>query len=116
MEQLFAGGGALQVPFGADFFSVAVGVLTAARLPVLALHGVLDAIGAEDHAAQGATTSARAQLGAVRRVVMGLVGAQAHHFPIAYESLVKALGAAVGPTAAGNPLPFRLDVLATGLT
>ncbi len=30
MEQLFAGGGALQVPFGADFFSVAVGVLTGA--------------------------------------------------------------------------------------
>ena len=103
------------LPFVASA-QLAVGVLTAARLPVLALHGVLDAIGAEDHAAQGATTSARAQLGAVRRVVMGLVGAQAHHFPIAYESLVKALGAAVGPTAAGNPLPFRLDVLATGLT
>ncbi len=30
MEQLFAGGGALQVPFGADFFSVAVGGRTGA--------------------------------------------------------------------------------------
>ncbi len=30
MEQFFADGATLQVPFGADFFSVAVGVITGA--------------------------------------------------------------------------------------
>lgn len=42
MEQLFAGGGALQVPFGADFFSVAVGVLTGA---IFACDRKLDIVG-----------------------------------------------------------------------
>ena len=42
MEQFFAGGGALQVPFGADFFSVAVGVLTGA---IFACDRKLDIVG-----------------------------------------------------------------------
>lgn len=42
MEQLFTGGGALQVPFGADFFSVAVGVLTGA---IFACDRKLDIVG-----------------------------------------------------------------------
>ena len=42
MAQLFAGGGALQVPFGADFFSVAVGVLTGA---IFACDRKLDIVG-----------------------------------------------------------------------
>lgn len=42
MDQFFAGGGALQVPFGADFFSVAVGVLTGA---IFACDRKLDIVG-----------------------------------------------------------------------
>ena len=94
-----------------------VGVLTAARLPVLTLHGILDAIGAEDHAPQRPSARAGAQLGTIGSVVMSLIRTKAHHFSIAHESLVEALGTTVGPTAAGNPLALLLSIarIAEGL-
>ena len=59
-----------------------------------------------------AAAGAGAQLGAIGRVVMGLVGAEAHHLSVLHQGLVEALGTAVGPAAAGDPLPFQLRFFA----
>ena len=88
---------------------LAVSVLAAARLPALALHGVLDAVGVVHLLAQGAPAQAAALLGAVETVRMGVVGLLAHHDAVHHVPHVQAHLVAVLVAMDGHPLALALD-------
>ena len=86
-------------------------------LPVLALHGILQAIGAENVFALGSSTNAAALLRIVRRVRMSVVGLLANNGAVNHQSVVDALAAAVEPACGRNPfaLAAQRDVFSNRL-
>ena len=74
------------------------------RLPVFALHGILDPILAVDHLPQGASPQTGALLRIVRAVGMRVIGFLANHDIVDDQSGVVAFAAAVVPAGRRNPL------------
>ena len=83
---------------------LAVGVLGAARLPALALHGVLDAVGVVHLLAQGPPAQAAALLRAVEAVLAGVVGLLADDHAVHHVAHVQAHLVAVLVAVNGHPL------------
>ena len=83
---------------------LAVGVFAAARLPALALHGVLDAVGVVHLLAQGPPAQAAALLRAVEAVLAGVVGLLADDHAVHHVAHVQAHLVAVLVAVNGHPL------------
>ncbi len=81
----------------------AMGSLAAAGLPVLALHGILDAVDVVHLLAQGAPAQAAALLRTVEAVLAGVVGLLAHHHAIHHIPHVQAHLVAILMAVDGHP-------------
>ena len=92
---------------------IAVGVLAAARLPGLALHGVLQAVGRKHVVALRTAADAGSLLRVVGAVLVGVVGLLADDHAVLHERLVEASTAAVVPTGRRDPGAVR-DVADVG--
>ena len=80
-------------------------VARTARLPVLALHGVTQAVGAAYELTQAVALDAAALLGKVGGVGVAVVGLLAHHQAVDHVGLVDA--AAVGRSSSSRPCATR---------
>lgn len=101
-------GDALPFVLAAQF---AVDVIAAAGLPVHALQGVLDAVGAEQVLALRAAARTGALLRQLEGVVVGIVGFHAHHHAIhRVGAQHAAAAAAVVPAGHGYPLAVQVRI------
>lgn len=82
---------------------LAMGVLAAAGLPVLALHGVLHAVLAEHLLGAGATTGTAALLQPAEAVLMGRLAALTDNLAVAHQHAIHAAASTVVPAGRGNP-------------
>ena len=88
---------------------------TIAGVPVLALHGILETVGAQHVLALGAAADAGALLRIVGTVFVGVVGLLADDNAVHHQGLVQAAAAAVVPAGASDPLALGLDVHDLGM-
>ena len=92
----------------------AMGVLAAARLPMLALHGVFDAVGIVNLLAQRAAAQASALLRVVEAIFVRIVGLLANDHAIDHIPAIHAHLIAILVAVNGHPLAPAFDDVVVG--